>query len=470
MPYERVDAIHKALATFDHTIQHVHDEEIGEKADVALTKHLVFLEVKASFRRKPLHVDIDDLLHEISMTFEALEMVYRASSDKVAVSFSRVGVELLQVLITIIDWEILSRIESYSPDYSPPEERPIRASLRDDSSPELKNEGLEGSFGTRSETPTNARCWSDSPERDTLLKKATKIVGHFARVESATRALANFPGLLSCLLNLVNVRPYDAVPWEARLSCLWTIANLACNPENMRMMMDVPDMINSLVSIGSKGLSGNENLETAMEVLRSRSITSRALGNLSHLRDNATVMTDNLALVQAMRRLSVQRQLPQLPKSKTVDELMIQTRRNALGCLKNLASCPRQCKINLCNYGNGQILDTLTDAALNDTDEEVRNLAIATIHSLANHDTAETMVSHPSLVLAIKNIMSCEENEGDKDRVDTPKHHASSTLMVLERSITPEMSSYENLRDLLEAVNPVTEDGLESEAMDDDLN
>ena len=42
--------------------------------------------------------------------------------------------------------------------------------------------------------------------------------------------------------------------------------------------------------------------------------------------------------------------------------------------------------------------------------------------------------------------------------------HAPATLLVLERIMTPEMSSYENLRDLLDAVNP-TENG-ESNASD----
>ena len=62
---------------------------------------------------------------------------------------------------------------------------------------------------------------------DLVLRKATKILGHYARIGKATKAIAHFPGLLGSMLNLINMRPYDTIPWEARLSCLWTIANVS---------------------------------------------------------------------------------------------------------------------------------------------------------------------------------------------------------------------------------------------------
>jgi hypothetical protein len=79
---------------------------------------------------------------------------------------------------------------------------------------------------------------------------------------------------------------------------------------------------------------------------------------------------------------------------------------------------------------------------------------------------AEKIVNHPALVLALKDALLSEQESHTSD--GSPKSHASATLMVLERSITPEMSSYENLRDLLDAITPnptTTEEDEDSDSM-----
>jgi hypothetical protein len=101
-------------------------------------------------------------------------------------------------------------------------------------------------------------------------------------------------------------------------------------------------------------------------------------------------MAENIALIQILAYLAVARDFP-YSRSKTIQEVMIQTRRHALGALRNLAAAPRRSKIGLCEYDGGKILDILTDAALNDSDETVKDLAFAAIHNLAVHDTAEMM-------------------------------------------------------------------------------
>lgn len=449
---DRADAIHKATSSFDHSVQNIHNEEIEAGADIALTKHLIFLEFKTGFRRKPIQADLGAITREISLACEALEMVFRASSEHVAKSFNRVGRELLQVLVTLIDEEVTTRLQASSPNVSP-EARPQNNQLDTMSDNGRANDPPDNS---RSVTPPLERSgWgAGSYDRDILLNKAAKILGHFARVGEATGAIAHFPGLLGSVLNLVNLRPFDAVPWEARLSCLWTIANLACNTDNMQMMICVPGLVNSLVSVGSRPLQQYDSLETTMEVLRSRSIASRAILNLSWPPENKIPMAENIALIQILAYLAVARDFP-YSRSKTIQEVMVQTRRHALGAFRNLAAAPRRSKIGLCEYDGGKILDILTDAALNDLDETVKDLAFATIHNLAIHDTAEMMVDRPALILALKNALACEDEEvGLKGVKNTPRSHASSTLLVLERSITPEMDSYDNLRGLIEAAHP----------------
>jgi len=310
---------------------------------------------------------------------------------------------------------------------------------------------------------------------DVILRKATKIVGHFARVGDNTMSLAHFPGLLGCLIRLVTLRPYECIPWEARLSALWTLANLACNTENMQMMVCTPGLIDALVEVACRPLHHGDDLETIIELLRSRSIASRAILNLSWSPENKILLAGQSSVVDLLAELCVHRNAP-LMRSRTVRSILESTRRHAVSALRSLAAAPRRTKLALCGYKNGHLLDVLTDAALNDPDTAVKDSAYGAIHNLAVQDTAETIVKHPALVLALRSVLSIPGSiSGDRDRgggggdSDTAKTHASGTLIVLERSITPEMKdSYEILRDLLDAVNPAPAAETSSASSSDD--
>ena len=435
-----------AICSFDHAVQTIHDAEIEAGADIALTKHLAFLEFKLGFRREPITADVDAINREIAQACEALEMVFRASPDSVAKAFKRVGTELLHILVTFVDAEVKLRFQAISSPQNSPESRPV------DMIGNAKEIDLYDESRSVTPPPDGTLSGIGSADRDLLLRKATKILGHFARVGEATKPIAHFPGLLGSCLNLINLRPYEAVPWEARLSFLWTIANLACNTDNMQMMMCTPDLVNTLIGIGCRPLQSYEFVEQVVDVMRSRSIASRALLNLSWLPENKMPMSENMALVDVLCQLAVQRNFP-FNNSRTIQNIMLQTRRHAVGALRNLAAAPRRSKIGLCEHDNGRVLNVLTDVALNDTDQRVKDLSFAAIHNLAVQDTAPMIIGRPALVLALKTVLASEEEEVERNK-DTPKGHAESTLLVLERSITPEMNSYENLRTLLDAVNP----------------
>lgn len=448
---ERLGSIYNAISAFDHDDKELHNREIQAGADIALVKMLAFLEFKTGFRRPPIKVNLDAITKEISLTCQALEMVYRASSESVEVSFNRVGTDLMQIIVILIDEEVKARMQKFTQDSSPASAASAPLPSTGFSSDDQKD-GDEEEGGQRSVTPPPyENAWGVGDwDRDLMLRKASKILGHFARVGQATRDIAHFPGLLGSILNLINMRPYDAVPWEARLSCLWTIANLACNTDNMMMMICCPGLVNSLVNVGFRQVEPMEPIERTMEVLRARSIASRAILNLSWPPENKILLSENPALVSMLSQLAVKRS-PPYSRSKTMQDILAQTRRYAVSGLRNLAAAPRRSKIALCEHGNGRLLDTLTDVALNEDNEAIVELAFAAIHNLAIHDTAEIMVGKPDLVLALKNHLL---SEGPEDESTKPKSHASSTLLVLERSITPEMPSYDNLRELLDAVNP----------------
>jgi hypothetical protein len=488
---ERLSVLQRTKEFLDHSFVTGHDDEIREGIDVALTKHLDLLVLKLSRCRCNSMVPIEDenqgaLIQEVSSSLEALEMVYRASDPAVGDSFLKIGPDLLHVLVNVMDEE-LTRRGTQDPPNQPAKEEPKRIKQEEGEDEESKFNPIASDHSNSSETtdrpkhesstsPTNAAKEDDdatpelqrpvtplsvkmgSPEGNFLILKAIKVMGHLARVGKATKPMAFFPGLLRCLLNLINHQPHDGIPWEARLSALWILGNLACNPENMQMMMCTPGLVRCLVRVGCRALHADDPMEVTMEVLRSRSLSSRALLNLSWKPENKIPLSENLALVELLTQLAVHRKAPALNDSKTVQNILQQTRCHAVGGLRNLAAAPRRTKIQLCEYRNGHVLDALTDVALNDDDPGIVNRAFAAIHNLAVHDTATKMVERPALVLALKDVLLEDDQTAAGNQVvgkeGSPRTHAAATLLVLERTITPEMESYQNLRDLLDAINP----------------
>jgi hypothetical protein len=463
---DRRDAIGSATTSFDHNMQSLHDEEIEIGADAVVAKHIGFLLSRRTIQHKNTE---QSLMHEISCTCEALEMVYRASPQMVSQSFQNFGLDVLATLIHLINDELTDRKGAKGRKQG----LTVRAassidsfddSLQEDSIP-LDDENDEDG-GSRSVTPPSTTCPAMSEEsgrrdNEVMLRRATKVMGHFARVGAATQPMAYYPGLLSCLVNVLSFQPYYAVPAEVRLNSLWVLANLACNSENMVMMACHPKLVTSLVSMAARKIQTNDSVEVIVEIFRSQSIASRALVNLSWAPENRIPLSENTGLLDVVVPLAVLRHSPFGKRGRTVRDMMLQTRRHTMGTLKNLAAAPRRNKLQLSNYNQGSLLNILTDAALNDPDAHVKEGAFATIQNLAIHDTADMMVRNPALILALKDALlsSCDGAESENAAIDTEriKASASATLLVLERSITPDnMEQYQTLRELLDSLNPST--------------
>ena len=423
-------------------MQCLHDEEIEFAADTALIKHLGFvLGHPGANTTRP---------YELSCTCEAIEMIYRASPSMVAISFQKYGVDLLSMLIHLINDEVARRhqfkVQSENTTLRMNDFMTIDQAV--DEKATFASAQSSPFCGSVSTTPSISDEFGRR-DGDIVLRKATKVLGHFARVGAATQPMAYYPGLLACLVNVLTSQPYSAFPSEVRLNSLWILANLACNTENMVMMAGQVNMLQSLIGLASRQVSPSDLVETGVEILRAQSIASRALVNLSWAPENRITMSENQALLQVLGTLIVFRDSP-FRKGRTVVDMIFQSRRHSVGTLRNLAAAPRQTKLLLVNFQNGMLLNLLTDAALNDPDVQVKERAFGTIHNLAIHDTAERMVQNPALVLALKDAMILSESEANKI-------FAQKTLLVLERSITPDMGTYETLRDLLDEVNDPNE-------------
>ena len=115
---------------------------------------------------------------------------HRASSDAVEKSFNRVGDDLLQILVILIDEEIKNRLKVISSSSSDSQSTSTNK-INDDRSTGKNDHSLERE--NQSVAPPHDGC---SYVHDLMLRKATKIIGHFARVGRATRPMALFPGFL----------------------------------------------------------------------------------------------------------------------------------------------------------------------------------------------------------------------------------------------------------------------------------
>lgn len=428
------------MLTFDHHDRDLHDTEIDAGADVALVKNLVFLQFKAGFRKEMVTFHTEAITREMGSVLKSLECVYRASSDAVGTSFNRVGKDLLRILLALIDDEVKNKEEKKTPSYS-------------DNSLSIREKRGDNKRSIEQNDGPSHRISGRNFVSDLMIRKATKIIGHFARVGNATRPIALFPRFLGSILDLCSIRPYGSIPFEARLSCLWTIANLACNADNMTMMICTPNLINSLITISNRRPDSSDTVESIMEILRAKSIASRTILNLSWSQENKIRMSENPALVRALCQLAVERQAP-YKNSKTMQKIMVQTRRHSLASLRNISAAPRRSKIALCNYSNGELLDTLTDVTLNETDQDAVNFSFYAIHNLTIIDTAEAVVNRAALVLALKNVLLKADGDSQGEMHSTKRQCVSATILVLEQAITPDNPSYENFRELLDTINP----------------
>eukprot|EP00529_Nitzschia_sp_RCC80_P015833 CAMPEP_0113493948 /NCGR_PEP_ID=MMETSP0014_2-20120614/28855_1 /TAXON_ID=2857 /ORGANISM="Nitzschia sp." /LENGTH=698 /DNA_ID=CAMNT_0000387827 /DNA_START=463 /DNA_END=2559 /DNA_ORIENTATION=- /assembly_acc=CAM_ASM_000159 len=475
---ERQESIENAIDTFDHSSKVIHDAEIDAGADIALVKMLTFLEFKSGFRRHPIQADMEVLTSEIANALKALECVYRSSTEKVALSFDRVGMDLLQMLVIYIDDEIKKRCNKSKNATTTDKGNDFHSTKQiavDDGTTDPTNTKKEDG-ATQESSPVFSKTMGLKRDRDIMLLKATKILGHFARAGKASKPLCHFPGLLGGLILLLNLPQnetsndgdVDFVPYEARLSCLWTIANVACNPSNMQMMMSTPNLVSTLVSTGSRQPERTGSLETIMEVLRAKSIVSRAILNLAWDAGNKIVMAENVALVQMLSRLSLERE-PIYPKSKTMRDILTQTRRHSIGAIRHIcAASSTRSKVALCRYGNGKLLDVMEDIMLSEVDSTALDLAYTAIHNLVRRDNAEDIVNRPALVLALKNaVLEGDDDDGKSDNggddsSDSKRHTrkrkdlASATIQVLERSITSDDLLYETLHELLDGMDPIS--------------
>lgn len=473
----RVDAISAAYETFDHHDEKLHDGEIQCGADLALCKHLGFLllkrlmtksewEMKQSDKNESNEISLPidlfqeknssmkDLNDEICQACKVIEMVYRCSAESINSSFTRIGSDLLPLIIQVIQEDFNCRAMAKMKRV--PESKMFQDSsngYQSDGSITTKSSTISYGYGYEKEEGIQEER-KNSMADDACLKACTKIMGHIARVGALTEPLAYHPGALSSLKRIIACDG-RSIPTEARLNALWTIANLACNVENMVMLACHPGLVETLVKVSKCPLNDKQdtdgNIVGYMQMLRSRSIAVRAILNLSWAPENKIPFAEHSELVDVLLRTAEHRSSSWGGRGKGVSGILLQSRRHAAGALRNLAAAPRRTKRYLCRVSACTILDKLADIAQNDPDQAVRDRIHSTFHNLVCADTAEIFTGNKKVMTVLQEAAST--GAARVNYLVQDSHNMSlRTLRTLEKAIPEDNEGYKILKPIIDSV------------------
>jgi len=450
---DRQNALSVACTIFDHRVETVHDEEISAGADAALCKHLAFLLLKnREVIGTPDVIQIDSsdmgslqsdtssvhqgqtLKREISTTLLAIEMILRCSSNSVLNSFYRVGSELTSILIHIIKAEMSHK------------RNPTKENVGSVKKLQIDGYGSVDSNLTQSTTSSfenTRKSQHDSFQYANLcLNSCTKVMAHFARPGAATGPLALTKDFLSTLVDIISASQH-IVPVEAKLNSLWTLANLACNPENMGFMACCPALVDNIILVidHPKHRIDENNKDNYLGLLRSRSVALRAILNLSWASENKILFSENDDIVSALLKSASHQTCSWEGDVQLVDEILLQSRRHATGALRNIAAAPRRNKRYLCRYQ--RFLNTLAGIAGSDSDSYVKERAHETLFNLVCADTANLYTKNNDVLNVISEAAFSNTDNGVKSSYSVV---ALRTLRTLEKAIPEEEEGYKILQ------------------------
>jgi len=449
---DRQNALSVACTIFDHGVETVHDEEISAGADAALCKHLAFLLLKnREVIGTPDVIQIDSsdmgslesdtssvhqgqtLKREISTTLLAIEMILRCSSNSVLNSFYRVGSELTSILIHIIKAEISHKRDSTKENVGSVKKLQIDGYSSVDSN---LTQSTTSSFQNTKSQHDSFQC------ANLCLNSCTKVMAHFARPGAATGPLALTKDLLSTLVDIISTSQ-KIVPVEAKLNSLWTLANLACNPENMGLMACCPALVDNIILVidQPKHRIDENDKDNYLGLLRSRSVALRAILNLSWASENKILFSENDEIISALLKSASHQTCSWEGDVKLVDEIILQSRRHATGALRNIAAAPRRNKRRLCRYQ--RFLNTLAGIAGSDSDSDVKERAHETLFNLVCADTANLYTKNNDVLNAISEAAFSNTANAVKSSYSVV---ALRTLRTLEKAIPEEEEGYKILQ------------------------
>lgn len=408
-----MEALSKSTQIFNHSNERIHDEEIASGADAVLCRLLGFLCAKGSF---------DDVAHadqassvpasaqparatrvsdETVYTCQITEMVYRCSKAALEPSFQKVGPDFVNIIAKVFAYQLRNHPASNT--------RPDQES---------------------------ASHLKELKSANRLLLTITKILCHFARVQTATVSMASHPKLLSLMISLLR-HPFEYIPFEAHHNTLWVLANMACCNENMQHMISQDRLMDTIIQTANIMHQGGKSRPIYQHALRLKHSAFRCLLNLSWDQANKILLSERDDLVATIGKAVEIRTLPENANDarNAIGTMLLQTRMFALGTLRNIAHTPSPQKIRLCTIQDGMILNLLCSATQSDEHTTIRDKAFAVIFNLVSPDTAELLISHPRLLDSMVEASSVLANLQGSNTAESASTMSFRSLNALEQAV-----------------------------------
>lgn len=461
-----IQALSKSFRIFNHTNEQTHDQEIRSGVDTALCRLLSFLLFKetlggdgggqadtsssAAARSRsqvgepeaegqapsPQTSRATRLSDEITCACQITEMICRCSKQALEASFQKLGPDFLHILACILAHQLPKYQTSSGSDEDP----------------------------THQSTCTSeAASSADMKSTNVCLRSVTKILCHYARVQSATTSMARNPKLLSLMIALLQ-HP-QVIPFEACHNTLWVLANMACCNENMQHMASNTRLLDTVIQVANMRQTGTTNIETArlnsQHALRLQHSAFRCLLNLSWEQENKILMSDRQDLVDTIVRIVETKTLPAEggggdAQQKAFVTMLLQARLFALGTLRNIAHTPPIQKLRLCTTQDGMLLNLLCDTASSDEDSAVRGKTFAVVFNLVSPETSDILISHPRLIDLLVEAASIPDHlPGTSSTPESANTMAFRSLHALNQAVASSISE-ENRTKMRMAIDRVT--------------
>lgn len=300
---------------------------------------------------------------EIRMICAAIEMVFRASQEAVHESFHQVGNALVPLLLRLLD-----------------------------------------------------RCEAGNMRNaDVSIMNISKVLLYFSRIQEVRVPLSRQFGLLDVVVRVST----SLLNEDSRITRLRILANLANSSENKSIMVNHPDLLDSLLRIA--------NLDPSN---RAREYAAATLMDLTSSSSNQVEMAKNDKLIAVLIKLSL-----------FFDDETEETREFAITALQNLAFAKENRK-RLISFGGGMVIETLKKNLVSNPIYKARRRAAGTLTNLATEETAEELGTHPGLLQALAIVSKKDGNTEVRDR-------ASLALTKMSNNLTTNMSCHASLLDAL---------------------
>jgi len=444
----RIKALKAVFDECNHSDPSKHDQELDLHAD------------KILFQKLALTFSIEKYSEEVGMILGLLELVYRASRSRVALSYNEIGDSILPVLIEIIRENVVAL--SIGGDANHPDDVSIadsdtvtavrgseessigeaskvgdlrKSTLTDDTSTSCTNSINSDGMHTTSRQKSVRFSIKDDHETEMkekpnesdplAIKKVLKILRYYSRVLPAMVPMAHQPGLLDALIYQLNTNLMKKKSNDAREA-------LRRNLQRMTDEHDILDTATAVTSSDTRSVTSSTSRSSAKSI----PLATQLLEKDGRLDQDSLVRVDIIATIvnlacaeENKNKLLYHPGLLETVISVAKDDPTKEAREHAAIAIMNLALAEpaKQFLVN-----RHDVLEAIIKL-LEDEFSFTRRYASATIFALSCHvNNTKPLVefSNYHLIATLCKLLECDKD--DEVRVNSAK-----TIFQLTRNDEP---------------------------------